>query len=73
MRSTRWTFAHCINRPPSRWLFFWQKKIVYLKWIAFLPASLLFDVVGRLLAPVVVLFADDDGWPAEVAMVVSDA
>ncbi len=36
--------------------------MVYLKWFLFLPASLLFDVLGRLLAPVVVLFANDEGW-----------
>lgn len=34
----------------------------YLKWLLYLPASLAFDIVGRLLAPVVVLFADEDGW-----------
>ena len=34
----------------------------YLKWLLYLPASLAFDIVGRLLAPVVVLFADDEGW-----------
>ena len=35
---------------------------MYLKWLLFLPASLAFDIFGRLLAPIVVLFADDEGW-----------
>lgn len=35
---------------------------MYLKWLCFLPASLAFDVFGRLLAPLVVLFADESGW-----------
>lgn len=34
---------------------------MYLRWLCFLPASLAFDVFGRLLAPIVVLFADDNG------------
>ena len=36
--------------------------MVYLKWFLFLIPSLAFDVIGRLLTPVVVLFASDDGW-----------
>ena len=35
---------------------------MYLRWLCFLPASLAFDVFGRLLAPIVVLFTDNDGW-----------
>ena len=35
---------------------------MYLRWLCFLPASLAFDVFGRLLTPLVVLFADKDGW-----------
>ena len=35
---------------------------MYLKWLLYLPASLIFDVVGRVLTPVVVLFADESGW-----------
>ena len=39
--------------------------MVYLKWFLFLIPSLAFDVIGRLLTPVVVLFASDDGWLPE--------
>ena len=35
---------------------------MYLRWLSFLPASLAFDIFGRLLTPLVVLFADKDGW-----------
>ena len=35
---------------------------MYMRWLCYLPASLAFDVFGRLLTPIVVLFADKDGW-----------
>lgn len=36
--------------------------MVYLKWFLFCFLSLAMDVVGRVLAPLLVFFASDDGW-----------
>lgn len=47
-------------RPSVRGFF--MGVDMYLRWLSFLPASLAFDIFGRLLTPLVVLFADKDGW-----------
>ena len=36
--------------------------MIFLKWLALMPASFFMSVVGRLFAPVLPLFADKDGW-----------
>lgn len=35
---------------------------VVVRWIAYTPISLIFAVVGRLLAPILALFCDKEGW-----------
>lgn len=37
-------------------------SMVYVKWFLFLVPSLLMDVFGRLLAPVLPFFADESGY-----------
>ena len=42
--------------------------LMYLKWAALGPASLLMAVVGRVLAPVLPFFVKDDGYlPEEIS------
>ena len=36
--------------------------MVYVKWFLFIWPSLAMDIIGRLLAPVLPLFADESGW-----------